>query len=165
MTFSLAPNLLEYFVDRDKIVMDVCKSRYYEKNCKSVFFTGKVTFLFESFCFQHSLSFCRIDLVTCTTLVWIFFLGQWNCFLMSRYSVIRKKTGQNHREGSIFFYKISPSASYVLTKWSFILQKKCQETIWAVINCSLRFLKLHRTKKEGPNISFLKKLWFQLHHR
>ena len=35
-----APNLLENFVERDKNVMDVCKTRYYEKKKdKSVFFS------------------------------------------------------------------------------------------------------------------------------
>ena len=81
------------------------------------------------------------------------FLGQWNCFLMSRYSVPREKTGQNHREDSIFL-KNSPSASLVLTKWSFIMQKKCRETTRVVLNCSLRFSILYRTKKEGQNSSF-----------
>ena len=52
MTFSLAPNLLEFFADRDKIVMDVCKSRYYEKNCKSAFFHWKSTFSFRKFLFS-----------------------------------------------------------------------------------------------------------------
>ena len=37
-------------------------------------------------------------------------LGQWNCFLMSRYSVIREETGQNHQEGSVLLQK-SPTAS------------------------------------------------------
>ena len=81
------------------------------------------------------------------------FLGQWNRFLMSRYSVIREKPGQNHRNDSIFLEK-SPSVSEVLKVWSFRMQKKCQETLWAVINCSLRFLILHRTKKEGQKSSF-----------
>ena len=44
LTFLLAPNLLEYFVERDKIVMDVSKTRNYERKDRSFFFTGKVTF-------------------------------------------------------------------------------------------------------------------------
>ena len=41
LTFLLAPILLEYFVERDKIVTDVCKTRYYEKKCEIVFFHWK----------------------------------------------------------------------------------------------------------------------------
>ena len=39
------------------------------------------------------------------------------------------------------------------------MQKKCQETIWAVINCSLTLLILHRTKKEAQ-ISLFQKIVF-----
>ena len=80
-------------------------------------------------------------------------LGQWNCFLMSRYSIIREKTSQNHREVSIVLEK-SPSASYVLTKWRFVMYKEIQEKMKPVISCSLRFLKPHRTRKKGQNSSF-----------
>ena len=82
-----------------------------------------------------------------------FFLGQWNCFLMSPYSVTREKTGQNYQEDSIFLKK-SPTVSWAPTKWSYTKHKNCQETIWAVINCSLRFLMLHRTRKECQKSSF-----------
>ena len=34
------------------------------------------------------------------------------------------------------------------------MHKKCQEVIWAVLSCSLRFLILDRTKKEGEKSSF-----------
>ena len=50
LTFLLATIWLEFFVERDKTVMDVCKTRYYEKKCINDFFTGKVT-LFRKFLF------------------------------------------------------------------------------------------------------------------
>ena len=50
LTFLVAPILLEYFVACDISVMDVCKTRYYEKNIKVFFFTGRVTF-FRKFLF------------------------------------------------------------------------------------------------------------------
>ena len=81
------------------------------------------------------------------------FLGQWNCFLMSRSSLIRKKTSQSHREDSNFLQKLS--ISFIgPNEMKLYNAEKCQETIWAVIYCSLRFLILHRTRKEGRNSSF-----------
>ena len=43
------------------------------KNVKEFFFHWKGKIFFEIFCFQHSLSCCRNDLVTFTIVVWIFF--------------------------------------------------------------------------------------------
>ena len=89
-----------------KLLWMSAKLSFRRKNCKSVFFTGKVTFLFESFCFQHLRSFCRIDLVTCTTLVWIFF-GPMELLPDVAILSITKKTGENHREVAFFLHNIS----------------------------------------------------------
>ena len=72
---------------------------------------------------------------------------------MSPYSVIREKTGQNYQEDSIFFKK-NPIGFIDPNEMKYIMHKNCQDTIWAVINCSLGFSILHRTRKEGQNSSF-----------
>ena len=109
LTFLIASILLEYFVERDKNVMDVCKTRYYEKKCISIFFTGKVTSFrkvsFSTFTQLLQKWSCNLH-NTCLNL----FLGQWNFFLTWRYSVVWEKTGQSHRKGSIILEN-SPSAS------------------------------------------------------
>ena len=51
LTFLIAPNLLEYSVERErnKTVMDVCITRYYEEErSKCFFFHWKGNFFFES---------------------------------------------------------------------------------------------------------------------
>ena len=80
LTFLLAPILLEYFVERDKLVTDVCKTRYYEKNCISVFFTGKVTFfrkfLFSTFTQLLQKWSCNLH-NTCLNLFWTNGIASW----------------------------------------------------------------------------------------
>ena len=99
LTSLLALKLLEYFVEIEKIVMDLCKARYYEKKKgKSVFFfTGKVTFFqnFMFYTFNHLLQNW-----SCTITAWTFFEPKELTFDV--YSVLREKTDQNHREDSIF---------------------------------------------------------------
>ena len=81
MTFLLAPILLEYFVERDKIVMDVCKTRYYERKDQSFFFIEKVTFSrefwFLTFTQLLQKRSCNLQ-NNCLNL----FLSLKNCFLM-----------------------------------------------------------------------------------
>ena len=81
LTFLLAPNLLEYFVERDKIVMDVRKTRYYERKDQSFFFIEKVTFSREFWflTFTQLLQMWSCNLhKSCLNLI----LSLKNCFLM-----------------------------------------------------------------------------------
>ena len=144
--------MLEYFVERDIFAMDVCKTRYYEKNVKVFFFTWKVSFfrkfLFSTFTQLVQNWSCNLH-NNCSNHFWANGIASW-CHDAQQYERRQAKI-----IGKIpFFKKNSPSASKVLTNWSFILQKKSQKTIWVVINCSLRFLILHRTRKEGQISSF-----------
>ena len=81
LTFLLAPILLQYFVERDKIVMDVCKTRYYEKNCKSVFVHWKSNFSFRKFLFstftQLLQNWSRNLHNTCLNLFWAIWIAYW----------------------------------------------------------------------------------------
>ena len=80
LTFLLPPNLLEYFVERDKFVMDVCKTRYYERKCQSYFFTGKVTFfrklLFSTFTQLLQKWSCNLH-INCLNLLWVNGTASW----------------------------------------------------------------------------------------
>ena len=83
LTFLLAQSLLEYFVERDKIVMDVCKTRNYERKDQSFFFTGKVTFSrkFWFLTFTQLLQRWSCDLhKNCLNFFWAYRNASW-CIL------------------------------------------------------------------------------------
>ena len=79
------------------------------KNVKLFYFTGKVTFfrklLFSTFTELSQKRSCNLH-NNCLNLLWVNGIASW-CGHTQKYE---KKTGQNHREGSIFSEN-SPSAS------------------------------------------------------
>ena len=132
-----------------KLLWTSAKLGITRKNVKFFFFTGKVTF-FEKICFQLSLSWCRNDLVTCTIFVWLFFwangIASWCRDTQNYERKLAKIIGEKRSVRKISIGFIGPNEIYNA--------KKCHEAIWAVMNCSQRFLILHRTRKEGQNNSF-----------
>ena len=65
--------------------------------------------IFENFCFQHSLSCCRNDLVTCTIIVWIFF-GPME--LLPDVAILSNmRENRSKSSGRSIFLDKSPSAS------------------------------------------------------
>ena len=107
LTFLLATKLLEYFVEINKIVMYLCKARYYEKKKrKSVFFTLEII----------------------------------------------KKIA--------FFKKNSPNGFIGLNEVKLYIGEKGRETFWDVLNCWLKFLKLHKTGKKAKRFFHRKNRFF-----
>ena len=121
------------------------------------FLHWKVCFFFQKFVFQQPLRCYRNDLVTCTV------FGRIPCRPLQivpwdfSQSILWKKEAKVFYllEVLPFFQNfVSSTTSWVLHKWSCNF-RNCQNILWTVINCPLRFVTLDNARKNRSK-SFLR---------
>ena len=135
------------------LLPDVCDTRWYEEEWAKKFAIVKTAF-FWNVCFCRPLRSRRNDLINCTTNVkkprepkkiipW--HLSCW---------IKRKKGGQNlfiTGKSAFFCSKfLFSTISQILEKCFYKIFSNCHNSLWTLIKCSLSFVTLGNTRKNGP---------------
>ena len=145
---------------------------YTTKRAK-IFFSLESLPFFSKTCFQQPLRFFKIWSFYFHSETQIFSWTLTKCFLrfvILENSIMGEKKGQNlffSLERLPFLKNLCfQKTSWVLQKWSFDFHSVCQNTLWTLIKCSLRFVILDNTRKRPKlfftgKIAFFSKICFQ----
>ena len=152
---------MENFVDPYKLFPDVCDTRWYEEQrAKKHLSPWKEIYLLK--CLFLSTLRSQETIQSFAQKLSNYLVDSYNLFLnIWQVRQKEKKTGQKlffTGKFAFFFETWSSTTNYVRNKCSYNFQSKCQKSLWTLMKCSIMFVKLGDTRKNGTNTFVIMKL-------